>query len=126
MALSTGSDSEPLGVAVGNFDSDSRLDIAVVNFRACDVMVFVRYRSQPFLSMTTYSTGNESRPQPMAIANVNNDYCLDIIVANYGNDNIGVLFGYGNGTFMDQTVYTTGNGSKPCYVAVGDFTNDSW
>ncbi|CAF4415518.1 unnamed protein product, partial [Rotaria magnacalcarata] len=53
--------------------------------------------------MTTYSTGNESRPQPMAITNVNNDYCLDIIVANYGNDNIGVLFGYGNGTFMDQT-----------------------
>ncbi|CAM4827986.1 unnamed protein product [Rotaria magnacalcarata] len=88
-------------------------------------MILLRDRSQPLLSMTTYSTGNNSHPQSMIISDCNNDSKLDIIVANQGNDNIGMLLGYGDGTFMMQTTYSTKNGSKPCSLAYGNFNNDS-
>ncbi|CAF2712982.1 unnamed protein product [Rotaria sp. Silwood2] len=122
--FSTGSGSQSDAIAIGDFNNDNRSDIVVTNYLDGSVMVLLRDSSQPFLTMTTYSTGNDSRSQSMAIADFNNDYHLDIIVANYGNDNIGILFGYGNGAFMPQTTYTTGNDSQPCSVAVGDFNND--
>ncbi|CAF1558042.1 unnamed protein product [Rotaria magnacalcarata] len=123
--FSTGSGSQPDAIAVGDFNNDNRLDILVANNLDGNIMVLLRDSSQPFLSLTTYSTGNHSHPQSMAIADINKDYCPDIIVANSGNDNIGILLGSDNGTFMTQAAYTTGNGSQPCSVAVGDFNNDS-
>ena len=33
--------------------------------------------------------------------------------------------GYGNGTFAEQMIYSTGNGSYPYAVASGDFNNDN-
>ena len=88
-------------------------------------MIFIRDGSQPFLSMTTYSTGDDSLPQSMAIADFNNDNHLDIIVANYGKNTVGILLGNGNGIFMNQTTQTTGDNSQPRSVAVGDFNNDN-
>ncbi|CAF4862229.1 unnamed protein product [Rotaria sp. Silwood1] len=125
MIFATGSSSVPIAIAIGDFDNDNRSDIAVVNRADYIAMVLVRDSSQPFLSMTTYSTGDGSRPQSVAIADFNKDYYLDIIVANSGNDTIGILLGYGNGTLMKQSTFATGNGSQPCSVAVGDFNNDS-
>jgi len=75
--------------------------------------------------MTTYSTGDDSFPQSMAIADFNNDNHLDIIVANYGKNTVGILLGNGNGIFMNQTTQTTGDNSQPLSVAVGDFNNDN-
>ena len=48
---------------------------------------------------------------------------LDIVVANWGSDNVSVLLGYGNGSFQDQITYSTGSG--PFSVAVGDFNDDT-
>ncbi|CAF4756631.1 unnamed protein product [Rotaria sp. Silwood1] len=48
-----------------------------------------------------------------------------MIVANYGSENVGIFLGYGNGSFTNQTVYSTGSGSYPFSVAVGDFNNDN-
>ena len=54
----------------------------------------------------------------------NNDNRLDIIVANYQGYNIGIFLGNDNGTFSSVTTYSTGYGSLPTSVAVGDFNND--
>ncbi|CAF4917412.1 unnamed protein product, partial [Rotaria sp. Silwood2] len=48
---------------------------------------------------------------------------MDVVVANRDSNNIGVLIGHGNGSFTDQTTYSTG--SEPRSVAVGDFNNDA-
>ncbi|CAF4839652.1 unnamed protein product [Rotaria sp. Silwood1] len=125
MTVATGNGSKPNAVAIGNLNTNNRSDIIVANFQSNDVMILLRDSSQGFLSMTTYSIGTDSHPQSMIIADFNNDSHLDIIVANYGNDNIGILCGYGNGNFMKPITYTTGNGSQPCSIAVGDFNNDS-
>ena len=45
-------------------------------------------------------------------------------MANYGSDTVGVLLGYGNGSFSSMITYSTGYESFPIFVAVGDFNND--
>ncbi|CAF3319218.1 unnamed protein product [Rotaria socialis] len=125
MIFPTGIGSKPIAAAIWDFNSDNRSDIVVVNYNSDNVILLLRDSSQPFLTMTTFLTGKNSNLQYMAIADVNKDNFLDIIVANNGNDNIGIFLGYGNGSLMKQITYATGNGSSPSSVAVGDFNNDS-
>jgi hypothetical protein len=35
----------------------------------------------------------------------NNDNRLDLAIAHYGTNNVGVLFGKGNGTFANQVIF---------------------
>ena len=44
------------------------------------------------------------------------------MVANSGNDNVGVVLGNGDGTFQVQESYAAGNG--PSAIAIGDFNGD--
>ena len=44
-------------------------------------------------------------------------------VTNYLSDSVSVLLGYGNGSFANQTMYSSG--SRPVFVVVADFNNDS-
>jgi hypothetical protein len=47
---------------------------------------------------------------------------LDITIADFGSNNVGVLLGYSNSSFASQTTDSTD--SVPQFVAVGDFNND--
>ncbi|CAF1681785.1 unnamed protein product [Adineta ricciae] len=47
-----------------------------------------------------------------------------IAVANYGTNNIGICFNYGNGTFQDHILYSTIHNSNPSSIVVGDLNND--
>ena len=38
----------------------------------------------------------------MAVGDFNKDTRLDIAVASYGSNNVGVLLGYGNGSFQNK------------------------
>ena len=49
---------------------------------------------------------------------------FDLAVANDGSDNISILLGNGNGTFVTPAV-NFGAGNAPQSVAVGDFNNDT-
>ncbi|CAF4932984.1 unnamed protein product, partial [Rotaria sp. Silwood1] len=78
-----------------------------------------------FANQVTYSTGLSSFPYSIAVHDFNNDSRLDIVVANYGSNNVGIFLGYGNGSFTNQTTYPTGSNSDPYSVAVDDFNNDT-
>ncbi len=58
----------------------------------------------------------------MTLGDVNGDGKLDIITANYLNNNSSVLLGNGNGTFQTQTTFATG--SYPSSVTLGDVNVD--
>ncbi len=77
--------------------------------------------SSTFLAQTTYST--DFYPISVAVVDVNSDNKPDIVVANYGSDNVGVLLNAGNGTFNAQITYSTG--SAPASVAVVDVNSDN-
>jgi hypothetical protein len=59
----------------------------------------------------------------VAAADFKNDTLLDIPVANYGTNNIGVFLGYGNEIFANQLIFLLGS-SDPVSLDVGDFNND--
>ena len=86
--------------------------------------VVLGYGNGSFSTITLYSTGKDSYPIAVACGDFNNDSRLDIVVANYGSDNIGVFLGYGNGSFATIMTYSTGQGSFPYAVTVADFNND--
>ncbi|CAF1363042.1 unnamed protein product [Rotaria magnacalcarata] len=75
-----------------------------------------------FINQTTYST--DSNPDTLKAADVNDDGKPDIIVANYGSNNVGVFLNTGNGTFSAQTNYSTGSGSGPYSVVAVDVNGD--
>ncbi|CAF3575076.1 unnamed protein product [Adineta steineri] len=114
----------PYSIAGGDFNGDNQLDIAVVNYDYNYVDIILTYRNYTFLSQNSYSTGNQSVPLSIAVADFNNDKKLDIVVASSGTNNIGIFLAYGSSTFANQITYSTGDNSQPHAVTIGDFNND--
>lgn len=123
---SAGIGSFPAMLAIGDFNNDSRLDIAVTNHFSNSIGIFFGLDSEPYAIVTPYKTNAGSQPQSVAVSDLNNDHSLDIVVANYGTDNVGILLGYGNGLFRKMMTYSTGAGSGPYCVASADFNNDNY
>ncbi|CAF2608856.1 unnamed protein product [Rotaria sp. Silwood2] len=122
---STGSSSSPYSMAVGDFNKDSRLDIVVANYGSGNVGIFLGYGNGSFINQTTYSTGPNSDPYSVSVGDFNNDTILDIVVANQGTNIVGILLGYGDGSFASMIPFSMGYGSQPFSVVVGDFNRDS-
>ena len=124
-AYSTASDdSLPDSLAVADLNNDGLLDMVVANSGTNNIGVFLRSSNNTFANQMTYSTGSYSAPYAVAVGDFNNDERVDIVVANYGTNSIGIFFGTGNGTFTSQTTFSTGS-SRPYCVAVGHFNNDT-
>ncbi|CAF1144312.1 unnamed protein product [Rotaria sordida] len=125
VSYSTGYQSWPHSITVGDFNRDNRLDIATCNFNMNDVSIFLGYGNGSFAPLMTFSTGDGSAPVFVEARDFNNDGILDIAVANYGTNTIVVLFGFGDGSFLPGIAYQTGVGSAPCTLTTGDFDNNS-
>ena len=121
---STGSNSVPYGIAMGDFNNDGKVDIAVANYGSKNVGIFLGYGNGTFAPQTIYPTSDGSGSAFVAIADLNHDGWYDIASANYDTGNVCILLGHGDGTFADQTVYSTGDGSQPNAIAIVDLNND--
>ncbi|CAF1143652.1 unnamed protein product [Adineta steineri] len=77
-----------------------------------------KYQSQ------TYPTG--PNPASFVTGDFNHDSIDDLVVTNPDSDTISVFLGNNNGTFQTQQNYSTGNGSSPREIAIGDFDNDTF
>ena len=116
-------DSRPRHIASGDFNEDGHLDMAVANLGTDNIGIFLNRYNRTFTSQITFSTGMGSRPYSIAIGDVNNDTHLDIVVANFGTNSIGVLLGCGNGSFINP-IFTTLGPSRPLFLTLGDLNND--
>ena len=115
----------PISVAVGDLNDDHRLDIVVANFATNNLGILLGDGNGAFPTVELYFNGPRSGPQSIAICDLNNDDHMDILVANSGTDSIGVLFGYGNGTFQNQVILSRLQSFRPVWVLVSDFNNDN-
>jgi len=113
----------PYGEAVGDFDGNGTLDLAVaddVTPGAVSVLLGNGDGSFPGSPSHSYSVGGN--PAAIAVADFNGDGNPDLAVATYGT--VAVLLGDGTGAFAPASgsPYSTGNGSQS--VAVADFNGD--
>ncbi|CAF3851063.1 unnamed protein product [Rotaria sp. Silwood1] len=116
--------SNPQSVAIGDVNNDTRLDIVVANWGSNDVSVLLQYNRGRITYEISLASGGGSSLRCVVIGDLNNDTNLDIILANYGTNNLGVLFGYGNASFENQMMLNTGMNSHPISIAVGEFNGD--
>jgi hypothetical protein len=70
-----------------------------------------------FTPPTAYHVG--TLPGPLAVGDFNADHDPDLVVANYGTNDVSVLLGGPGGSFEAQTTFPAG--THPEEVAVGDF-----
>ncbi|CAF1321342.1 unnamed protein product [Rotaria sordida] len=121
---STGINTDPSSIAICDIDNDGRLDFIVSNSNKNNIGIMLRDKSEPLGKQTMFSTDNGSSPYAVVVSHFNDDDHLDIAVANSKTNNIGIFLGYGNGSFANQEIYSTGIYSSPKFIAVGDLNND--
>jgi uncharacterized protein (UPF0548 family) len=122
-------------VAIGDVNGDGKPDVVVVNNCSSNnncnngtVSVLLGNGDGTFQSAVAYNSGGETAAW-VAIADVNGDAKLDVIVANNcatnncTNGSVSVLLGNGDGTLQAAVVYNSG-GQNASFVAVGDLNGD--
>jgi hypothetical protein len=110
----------PFSVAVGDFNRDGRLDLALADRSSNTVSVLLGIGDGSFRPAINYAVG--SSPVSVAVGDFDGDGTPDLAVANNGSNTVSVLLGNGDGTFRPAVNYVAG--SQPNAVVVGDFRGD--
>ena len=121
--FSTGTGTQtPVWLAVGDFNGDGKLDLAVANEASNTISIFLGNGDGTFTlkSSPVVATG----PNSVAVGDFNVDGFLDLAVASPIANSVSVLLGNGDGTFQAGQVLANIK-SAPHSVTVADF-NGNW
>ncbi|CAF0992437.1 unnamed protein product [Adineta steineri] len=113
-----------LSIITDDFNGDTYLDLALVDYELGNLIIFVGNNNGTFTAPAIYVIGSDNYAHFVAAGDLNNDNYIDLAVANINSDTIGIFFGYGNGTFQTQQIISTGFVHSPSRLVIGDFNDD--
>ncbi len=111
----------PRSLIKGDFNNDTRLDIAVIDDVLNRVFIQINDGNGTFNETSSYTLG--LNPRKGATADVNNDGNLDLLIPNQNSNFVSVYLGSGNGFFTPVTNVTT-SVNQPVSVAIQDINGD--
>ncbi len=135
----------PSSIVAIDLNNDGKLDLVVLNQGRCYacagdglVAVLLGKGKGKFLPAVTYDSGGQGgigpAPGGLAVADVNGDGKLDVVVMNCasrnstgcgdGNGVVGVLLGNGDGTLKPVVTYDSGSAPGGGSLAVADVNGD--
>jgi len=121
LASSPATGVDPWSVAVGDFNGDGNLDLAIANYHSNTVSILLGDGTGNFTLASSPATGDE--PYSVAVGDFNGDSILDLVVDDvYNSNTVSVLLGDGTGDFT--VAASPPIGGVPVAVAVGDFNSD--
>ena len=111
-------------VALGDLNNDGKLDVAVANFGtlSSSLGVLLGDGLGGLGTMSSYSLYYDSRPQSVAIADLNGDGKPDLAAALSNAASLALLMGDGTGNFGAASYYNTAG--TPVAVAAADVNGD--
>jgi hypothetical protein len=125
-----GTNSAPDSVAVGDLNGDGMPDLAVTNFFSNSVSVLLNTAAPgstapSFAARQDFATG--SRPESVAVGDLNGDGVLDLAIANSSSNSTSVLLnatavGAATASFVPQQAFATQ--TAPASVALADYNGD--
>jgi len=111
-----------VGVAVGDFNGDGKLDLALLDYDSNNVIVLLGNGDGSFGMPVYFPTGQA--PYAIVAADFNNDGNLDLAIANTGSNTVTLLLGDGHGAFSEAPSSPYQVGKDPSALAAADFNND--
>jgi FG-GAP-like repeat/Cep192 domain 4 len=114
----------PQGLAVGDFNGDNKLDLAVADSGSNNLAILLGNGSGSFAPAAASPITVGVQPSSVVAADFNSDSRLDLAVANKGSNSVTILLGNGDGT-LTPTTSSPATGNGPQSVAVADLNGDS-
>jgi hypothetical protein len=115
--------SQNISLAVGDFNADGHLDLAVITLDSATVVLLLGRGDGTFQAALANSTVPGSNLSSLAVGDFNGDGHPDLAVANNTMDGtVSILLGNGDTTFRAAQSYAAG--PAPSSVAAGDFNGD--
>ena len=115
--ISQKSNSRPQSLAIDHFNNDTVLDFVIVKTGLDSIDIYLGQSNGTFQHHATYSTGSRSQPCSVAVGNLDYQSGMDIILANFDNNNIVIVMGANNGFFTFNQSISTGS-SRPLMIAL--------
>src|SRR5581483_8480918 len=113
----------PLQAVIADMNGDGNPDIVVIT-GLDHVSILLGTASGFFQPAVSYATGpSRCSPTELAVADVNGDGKLDVVVTNSNSNTLGVLLGNGDGTLAAAHQYPTG--LLPLGLVIHDFNGDN-
>ncbi|WP_263351093.1 FG-GAP-like repeat-containing protein [Acidicapsa acidisoli] len=117
-------DESPASIAVGDFNNDGLLDMAVANETGNTVTILLGAGNGTFAQAPNSPVTVGSDPAFVVMGDFNGDGIEDLAVTEVGDGTVTILLGHGDGTFQQATGSPVATGNDPLSAAVGDFNGD--